>query len=163
MWMFLAEAGKIYLFNKFIDAPRLFAPVASQAKTDILRHRQMREKRKVLKHQTDRPRLGRHMHAGPLDQSAIDPHFTFDTFVVGKPNEFAYAAARNISEQDMPLPERNPLYIFGGEVIRGFTIIMIWGVVIGTYSTIYIATPILYYLNLRTAGEKAQAEGEGRQ
>ncbi|MFZ1425931.1 MAG: protein translocase subunit SecF [Geminicoccaceae bacterium] len=50
------------------------------------------------------------------------------------------------------------LYFFGGDVIRGFTIIMIWGVVIGTYSTIYIATPILYYLNLRTAGEKEKAE-----
>ena len=34
--------------------------------------------------------------------------------MVGKPNEFAYAAARNIAEQDRPLPERNPLYIFGG-------------------------------------------------
>lgn len=48
------------------------------------------------------------------------------------------------------------LFFFGGEVIRGFTIIMIWGVVIGTYSTIYIATPVLFYLNLRTAGEKAK-------
>ena len=28
---------------------------------------------------------------------------------------------------------------------------MIWGVIIGTYSTFYVATPILYYLNLRTA------------
>ena len=35
---------------------------------------------------------------------------------------------------------------------------MIWGVVIGTYSTIYIATPVLYYLNLRTAAR----EGAGR-
>ena len=50
-----------------------------------------------------------------------------------------------------------PLWLFGGDVIQGFTIIMIWGVVIGTYSTIYIATPVLYYLNLRTAAEKAQA------
>ncbi len=49
-----------------------------------------------------------------------------------------------------------PLWLFGGEVIRGFTIIMIWGVVIGTYSTVYIATPILYYLNLRTAADKTQ-------
>ena len=48
------------------------------------------------------------------------------------------------------------LYFFGGEVIRGFTIIMIWGVVIGTYSTIYIATPVLYYLNLRTAADQPQ-------
>jgi preprotein translocase SecF subunit len=43
------------------------------------------------------------------------------------------------------------LYFFGGEVIRGFTIIMLWGVIIGTYSTIYIATPVLYYLNLRSS------------
>jgi preprotein translocase subunit SecF len=47
-----------------------------------------------------------------------------------------------------------PLWLFGGEVIRGFTIIMIWGVVIGTYSTIYIATPVLYYLNLRSTAEQ---------
>ena len=49
-----------------------------------------------------------------------------------------------------------PLWLFGGDVIQGFTIIMIWGVVIGTYSTIYIATPVLHYLNLRTSAEKAQ-------
>jgi preprotein translocase SecF subunit len=49
-----------------------------------------------------------------------------------------------------------PLWLFGGEVIRGFTIIMIWGVVIGTYSTIYIATPVLYYLNLRATADKPQ-------
>ena len=48
------------------------------------------------------------------------------------------------------------MWLFGGEVIRGFTIIMIWGVVIGTYSTIYIATPVLYYLNLRTAADKPE-------
>lgn len=50
-----------------------------------------------------------------------------------------------------------PLYFFGGEVIRGFTVIMIWGVVIGTYSTIYIATPVLHYLNLRPTAEKTDA------
>jgi preprotein translocase SecF subunit len=44
-----------------------------------------------------------------------------------------------------------PLWLLGGEVIHGFAIIMIWGVVIGTYSTFYVATPILYYLNLRSA------------
>ena len=55
-----------------------------------------------------------------------------------------------------------PLWLFGGEVIRGFTIIMIWGVVIGTYSTIYIATPVLHYLNLRTAADKAQPAAHSR-
>ena len=44
----------------------------------------------------------------------LEARYTFANFVVGKPNEFAYAAARNIAEQERPLPERNPLYIFGG-------------------------------------------------
>ena len=41
------------------------------------------------------------------------------------------------------------LAIFGGPVIRGFTIAMIWGVVIGSYSTVYVASPIVLHLNLR--------------
>lgn len=41
------------------------------------------------------------------------------------------------------------LAIFGGEVIRTFTIAMIWGVVVGCYSSIFIAAPVLIYLNLR--------------
>ena len=35
------------------------------------------------------------------------------------------------------------LYIFGGEVIRGFTFAMIFGIVVGTYSSIFVAAPIL--------------------
>ncbi|MCB2053542.1 MAG: protein translocase subunit SecF [Geminicoccaceae bacterium] len=42
------------------------------------------------------------------------------------------------------------LWAFGGEVIRGFTLAMIWGVLVGTYSTVYIATPVLVYLDLRS-------------
>ncbi|MEO0392159.1 MAG: protein translocase subunit SecF [Pseudomonadota bacterium] len=41
------------------------------------------------------------------------------------------------------------LWLFGGEVIRGFTIALIWGIVVGTYSSIFIAAPILIFLNLR--------------
>jgi len=44
--------------------------------------------------------------------SPLDPRFTFDTFVVGKPNAFAHAAARRVVEAEgMPF---NPLYIYGG-------------------------------------------------
>jgi preprotein translocase subunit SecF len=53
-----------------------------------------------------------------------------------------------------------PLWLWGGEVIRGFTIIMIWGVIIGTYSTIYIATPVLYYLNIRTSEAPKATAGQ---
>jgi preprotein translocase SecF subunit len=41
------------------------------------------------------------------------------------------------------------LIVFGGPVIRGFTFAMIWGVLVGTYSTIFVATPLLLHLNLR--------------
>jgi preprotein translocase SecF subunit len=41
------------------------------------------------------------------------------------------------------------LAVVGGPVIRGFTIALIWGVLIGTYSSIFIATPILLHLKLR--------------
>lgn len=41
------------------------------------------------------------------------------------------------------------LFFFGGEVIRGFTAAMIWGVFVGTYSSIFIATPALVYLKLK--------------
>jgi preprotein translocase subunit SecF len=38
------------------------------------------------------------------------------------------------------------LYIFGGEVIRGFTFTMIFGVIVGTYSSLFIAAPVLIFL-----------------
>lgn len=40
------------------------------------------------------------------------------------------------------------LLIFGGEVIRGFTAAMLLGVVVGTYSSIYIAAPMLIWMNI---------------
>jgi preprotein translocase SecF subunit len=45
------------------------------------------------------------------------------------------------------------LFVFGGEVIRGFSMGLIWGIVIGTYSSIALAVPILSYMNIR-AGER---------
>jgi chromosomal replication initiator protein len=46
--------------------------------------------------------------AAPLDQ-----RFTFETFVVGKPNEFAYACARRVAELPAS-PGFNPLFLYGG-------------------------------------------------
>ena len=44
------------------------------------------------------------------------------------------------------------LYFLGGAVIRDFSFAMIWGVVIGTYSSICIAVPALLYLNVDRQG-----------
>ncbi len=41
------------------------------------------------------------------------------------------------------------LYFLGGAVIQAFTAAMIWGIVIGTYSSIFIASPLLLMFNLR--------------
>jgi len=37
------------------------------------------------------------------------------------------------------------IYIFGGEILKGFSFAMIVGVIVGTYSSIFVATPILNY------------------
>ena len=42
----------------------------------------------------------------------LDHRFTFEKFVIGKPNEFAYAAARRIAEA--PKVPFNPLFLYGG-------------------------------------------------
>ena len=43
----------------------------------------------------------------------LDPRFTFDTFVIGKPNEFAHACARRVAEKPAT-PGFNPLFLYGG-------------------------------------------------
>ncbi|MDD2876025.1 MAG: chromosomal replication initiator protein DnaA [Acidiphilium sp.] len=43
----------------------------------------------------------------------LDARFTFDTFVVGKPNEFAYACARRVADGHAA-PGFNPLFLYGG-------------------------------------------------
>jgi SecD/SecF fusion protein len=51
------------------------------------------------------------------------------------------------------------LFIFGGEVIRSFTAAMLFGVVFGTYSSIFIAAPLLILFKLRP-GEATEGEKE---
>ncbi len=41
------------------------------------------------------------------------------------------------------------LYIFGGEVIRNFNFAMLFGIVVGTYSSIFIGAPLLGYLGVK--------------
>lgn len=46
------------------------------------------------------------------------------------------------------------LYFFGGEVLRGFSFALAWGILVGTYSSVYVAAPFLIYLNLRRSSPK---------
>jgi len=50
------------------------------------------------------------------------------------------------------------LYIFGGEVIRGFIYALIFGIGVGTYSSVFVAAPLLMFLNVKRGVEEADAQ-----
>ena len=76
--------------------------------------------------QAHRPKIAKPVPMAPVPQAAaakadgssilhtapLDPKFTFDTFVVGKPNELAHAAARRVAEGGPVV--FNPLFLYGG-------------------------------------------------
>ena len=39
-----------------------------------------------------------------------------------------------------------PLALFGGEVLHDFSLALLWGVIIGTYSSVFVASPLLLVL-----------------
>jgi SecD/SecF fusion protein len=47
------------------------------------------------------------------------------------------------------------IFIFGGEVIRGFTFALLVGILVGTYSSLFVASPVAYDL-LSSKSEKEQ-------
>ena len=47
------------------------------------------------------------------------------------------------------------LVFFGGEVIKSFSLAMMWGIFVGTYSSVFICSPILIYLGVRTENREA--------
>ncbi len=49
------------------------------------------------------------------------------------------------------------LYVLGGDVIRGFVFAMIWGVIVGTYSSIFVASAILLRLGVKRDWTKPDA------
>ena len=41
------------------------------------------------------------------------------------------------------------IFFFGGAVIRDFSFALIWGVLVGTYSSVFVASPVVMMLNIR--------------
>ena len=46
------------------------------------------------------------------------------------------------------------LLVLGGPVLRGLSVALLMSVTVGTYSTLYIANPILYWWTLKAGGAK---------
>ncbi|KPQ10054.1 MAG: preprotein translocase subunit SecF [Saliniramus fredricksonii] len=53
------------------------------------------------------------------------------------------------------------LAVLGGEIIKGFAYAMIFGLVVGTYSSIFVAAPILIYLGVRASSAVGSAAQSG--
>jgi SecD/SecF fusion protein len=69
---------------------------------------------------------------------------------------------RTINTSGVTLVTLITIFIFGGEVLRGFTFALIIGVVVGTYSSVFVATPISYDILLWQQRRKAKKELEGK-
>lgn len=50
------------------------------------------------------------------------------------------------------------LFVFGGETLRSFSFTILWGVIIGTYSSIYIASAVLNLFDLRKTQESREKD-----
>lgn len=48
------------------------------------------------------------------------------------------------------------LLLMGGTTLRGFSVAMVWGTILGTYSSIYVAVPALRYFDIRSVGETSE-------
>lgn len=57
--------------------------------------------------------------------------------------------ARTVNASGTTLVVMIAIALFGGEVIRGFAVALIVGIIIGTYSSVFVGTPVMYDLNLR--------------
>lgn len=54
------------------------------------------------------------------------------------------------------------LFVLGGDVIRGFVFAMIWGVIVGTYSSIFVATAALLYFGVKRDWSKTDPTASGQ-
>ncbi len=74
-------------------------------------------------------------------------------------NAICATLSRTINTSGTTLVTLLSIFIFGGETIRGFVFALIVGVIIGTYSSVFVATPIAYDCQRKKAAkEAAQAE-----
>lgn len=55
------------------------------------------------------------------------------------------------------------LFVLGGDVIRGFVFAMIWGIIVGTYSSVFVASVVLYRFGVKRDWSKASGDTAGTQ
>jgi len=71
--------------------------------------------------------------------------------------------ARTVMTSGTTLIALIALYVLGGDVIRGFVFAIIWGVIIGTYSSVFVAKNIVLFLGVKRDWGKTDGPGAGTQ
>ena len=75
-------------------------------------------------------------------------------------NAICATLSRTVNTSMTTLVTLLAIFFFGGETIRGFVFALILGVIIGTYSSVFIATPIAYDLQRKMGGKGLEADVE---
>ena len=96
--------GDIILF-KLNNLDKGITRVAFKVNTDDLTKKSIPKNEEILSRSTVK-------RSEVIPGAPLDPRFTFDSFIVGKPNELAHAAARRVA--DGTAVTFNPLFLYGG-------------------------------------------------
>ena len=110
-WVTTHYAAKIKNFWKELDESILNIEVTASATND----NSISQAEQIIT--TSVPIDGQPAEASFLDKNinaSLDERFTFENFVVGGPNELAYAAAKSVAESTNVKMESNPLFLYGG-------------------------------------------------
>lgn len=112
MWRQVVKEGRV----DFSVVSPLHKPVTSATQADSNAGEQRMVVETSLSMSSDEmPSYGSTTQLGSMPMIStpdLDPRFTFENFVVGKPNELAYAAARRVADTENP--SFNPLFLYGG-------------------------------------------------
>ncbi len=69
--------------------------------------------------------------------------------------------SRTVLTSGLTLLTALALFLFGGQVLNGFAFALVCGIIVGTYSSVFIASPILIFWNNFLEGRKRSARGGG--
>jgi preprotein translocase subunit SecF len=70
--------------------------------------------------------------------------------------------SRTVLTSGLTLITALSLWLFGGEVLNGFSFALVWGIIFGTYSSVFIASPILIFgQNMMDRGKAPAVAGRG--
>jgi len=69
--------------------------------------------------------------------------------------------SRTVLTSGLTLLTALALFIFGGQVLNGFAFALVCGIIVGTYSSVFVASPILIFWHNFLEGRKRSARGGG--